>query len=71
MKIIIAGSVTSAPKCKCGWAPPKEITLVPAAMLKGFLANPTASIKPFVESIAVTCPSCGTSALCGEAKIVK
>lgn len=71
MPILIAGSSTPNASCKCGWKFPKEIVLNPAGMLKGLLTSPTLSIKTFVESIQVACPSCGSLSPCGDAKIVR
>ena len=69
--VVIPGSKNPSPNaaCPCGWKYPKEVRLVPAGMLNNLLSGAKATIAPFVESISVTCPGCGTASPCGAPRI--
>lgn len=71
MKIVIPSATSLVSACKCGWKLPKEITLVPAGLLKSILTAPTATLKGHVDTIQVTCPGCGVVHACGVPSIVR
>ena len=69
MKVIAKGQKVDT--CSCGWKLPKEVALLPAGMVKAFLAPPSVTVKGMIEGLTCVCPSCGAVHAYPDADILR